>query len=86
MGEAFGPLLREAREDKTCGARQRGTQRTPSTAFCILVRLFQLGLTEAHMTKLLAQKDRPLVRVVGFICDTSSNGIVMEVLRGRINR
>ena len=58
MGEAFGPLLQEAREKiKHVEPWQRGTQRTPSTAFCILVRLFQLGLTEAHMTKLLAQKD-----------------------------
>ena len=68
MGEAFGPLLQEAREKiKHVEPWQRGTQRTPSTAFCILVRLFQLGLTEAHMTKLLAQKDRPLVRAVGFL-------------------
>merc|ERR1719482_1204324 len=68
MGEAFAPLLQEAREKiRHVEPWQRGTQRTPSTAFCILVRLFQLGLTEAHMTKLLAQKDRPLVRAVGFL-------------------
>ena len=68
MGEAFVPLLQEAREKiRHVEPWQRGTQRTPSTAFCILVRLFQLGLTEAHMTKLLAQKDRPLVRALGFL-------------------
>lgn len=67
MGEAFAPLLQEMKKITFVEPWQRGTSRTPSTAFFILVRLFQLGLTEAHVAKLLSQRDRPLVRAVGFL-------------------
>ena len=53
-GESFRALAKEARERvKHVEPWQKGTQRTPSTAFCILVRFFQLGLHEGHLRFLL---------------------------------
>ena len=81
MGDSFSSLLEEAREKVThvepyvvCrrrvnGARrwQQGTSRKPSTAFCILVRLFQLGLHEGHVHVLLRPNEKPVVRCLGYL-------------------
>ena len=50
MGPSFDRLVEEARKHlKHLDPWQRGTARTPSTAFCMLMRLFQMELTEAHV-------------------------------------
>lgn len=68
MGPSFDKLVAEARTKVThVEPWQRGTSRTPSTAFCIVMRLFQLNLHEGHVRALLDQRDAPWVRGVGFL-------------------
>ncbi|KAH8053140.1 hypothetical protein JL722_9806 [Aureococcus anophagefferens] len=68
MGPSFDKLVAEARTKVThVEPWQRGTSRTPSTAFCIVMRLFQLNLHEGHVRALLDQRDAPWVRCVGFL-------------------
>ena len=41
--------------------------RSPSTAFCLLVRLFTLRCTEKQMGLMLSHKDSPYIRCIGFL-------------------
>jgi len=68
MGDSFKLLLIEARDKVThVEPWQQGTARTPSTAMCILVRFFQLGLHEGHVEALLSASEPALVRALGFL-------------------
>lgn len=44
-----------------------GPANTPSTAFCLLYRLFVLRVTERQMVTLLDHKDSPYIRAIGFL-------------------
>eukprot|EP00562_Extubocellulus_spinifer_P029765 CAMPEP_0178720334 /NCGR_PEP_ID=MMETSP0699-20121125/23665_1 /TAXON_ID=265572 /ORGANISM="Extubocellulus spinifer, Strain CCMP396" /LENGTH=434 /DNA_ID=CAMNT_0020370755 /DNA_START=6 /DNA_END=1311 /DNA_ORIENTATION=+ len=44
-----------------------GAVKTPSTAFCLLVRLFTLRCTEKQMSLMLDHIDSPYIRCVGFL-------------------
>ena len=67
MGESFRGLVSEAKENvKHVEPWQQGTQRTPSTAFCLLLRLFQLGLHEGHVRHLLSS-NFPQLRCLGYL-------------------
>ncbi|KAJ8613356.1 hypothetical protein CTAYLR_002259 [Chrysophaeum taylorii] len=67
MGDSFTALLEEARDKVThVEPWQQGTQRTPSTAFCVLVRMFQLGLREGHLRALLSDQ-KPAVRCMAYL-------------------
>jgi len=41
--------------------------KVPSTAFCLLVRLFTLRVTEKQMTAMLQHPDSPYIRCIGFL-------------------
>jgi len=45
----------------------QGLQRIPSTAFCLLYKLFTLKLTEKQITAMLNHQDSPYIRALGFI-------------------
>ncbi|KAL6747419.1 PRP38 family-domain-containing protein [Haematococcus lacustris] len=52
-----------------------GNARGPSTAFCLLYRLFSLGLSVGEVRQLVDHKDSPYIRAVGFlflryVCDS----------------
>jgi len=40
---------------------------TPSTGFCLLLRLFELNLTKTQVQKLLDHPDSPYIRALGFL-------------------
>ncbi|KAL3795925.1 hypothetical protein HJC23_002196 [Cyclotella cryptica] len=44
-----------------------GASKTPSTAFCLLLRLFTLRCTEKQMTLMLDHVDSPYIRCIGFL-------------------
>mmetsp|Transcript_20243 Transcript_20243/g.58068 ORF Transcript_20243/g.58068 Transcript_20243/m.58068 type:complete len:390 (+) Transcript_20243:480-1649(+) len=44
-----------------------GSAKTPSTAFCLLVRLFTLRCTEKQMQLMLDHVDSPYIRCIGFL-------------------
>lgn len=44
-----------------------GAHKVPSTAFCLLLRLFTLRCTEKQMTLMLDHVDSPYIRCVGFL-------------------
>jgi pre-mRNA-splicing factor 38B len=44
-----------------------GSQREPSSAFCLLLRLLTLRCTEKQMTLLLTHTDSPYIRAIGFL-------------------
>eukprot|EP00618_Florenciella_parvula_P037269 CAMPEP_0119479944 /NCGR_PEP_ID=MMETSP1344-20130328/8983_1 /TAXON_ID=236787 /ORGANISM="Florenciella parvula, Strain CCMP2471" /LENGTH=330 /DNA_ID=CAMNT_0007514221 /DNA_START=174 /DNA_END=1163 /DNA_ORIENTATION=- len=44
-----------------------GTQRLPSTAFCLLTKLLTLRLTTKMMQGMLSHRDSPYIRAIGFL-------------------
>ena len=44
-----------------------GAHKSPSTAFCLLLRLFTLRCTEKQMTLMLDHVDSPYIRCIGFL-------------------
>ena len=44
-----------------------GTSRTPSTAWCLMVKYFYLRLTTRQVNSLIRRKNAPIVRAVGFL-------------------
>ena len=44
-----------------------GAHKSPSTAFCLLLRLFTLRCTEKQMTLMLNHVDSPYIRCIGFL-------------------
>jgi pre-mRNA-splicing factor 38B len=44
-----------------------GSDRDPSTAFCLLLRLLTLRCTEKQMSLLLEHQDSPYIRAIGFL-------------------
>lgn len=64
---SFKALVAEAR-DRVSHVEpwQQGTQRTPSTAFCILMCFFHLGLREGHIRALLSD-DKPATRCLAYL-------------------
>eukprot|EP00581_Thalassiosira_minuscula_P011071 CAMPEP_0183716358 /NCGR_PEP_ID=MMETSP0737-20130205/10312_1 /TAXON_ID=385413 /ORGANISM="Thalassiosira miniscula, Strain CCMP1093" /LENGTH=539 /DNA_ID=CAMNT_0025945625 /DNA_START=46 /DNA_END=1665 /DNA_ORIENTATION=+ len=44
-----------------------GAHKSPSTAFCLLLRLFTLRCTEKQMTLMLEHVDSPYIRCIGFL-------------------
>eukprot|EP00984_Skeletonema_dohrnii_P035646 scaffold35661_cov128-Skeletonema_dohrnii-CCMP3373.AAC.1 len=44
-----------------------GASKSPSTAFCLLLRLFTLRCTEKQMTLMLEHVDSPYIRCIGFL-------------------
>lgn len=44
-----------------------GATKVPSTAFCLLVRLFTLRCTEKQMSLMLSHPDSPYIRCIGFL-------------------
>ena len=45
----------------------KGAGKVPSTAFCLLLRLFTLRCTEKQMTLMLDHVDSPYIRCIGFL-------------------
>ena len=48
-------------------SRTPGASRIPSTAFCLMVRLFTLRCTEKQMALMLNHPDSPYIRCIGFL-------------------
>ncbi|CAN0220874.1 unnamed protein product, partial [Hapterophycus canaliculatus] len=44
-----------------------GTSRVPSSAFCLLMKLFVMKLTRAQMNEILVHEDSPFIRAIGFL-------------------
>ena len=44
-----------------------GASKSPSTAYCLLLRLFTLRVTEKQMTLMLEHVDSPYIRCIGFL-------------------
>ncbi|CAM9379861.1 unnamed protein product [Scytosiphon promiscuus] len=44
-----------------------GTSRVPSSAFCLLMKLFVMKLTRAQMNEILMHEDSPFIRAIGFL-------------------
>lgn len=49
------------------GQQKRGFWKTPSSAFCLLLKLFHLKLTEAQVRELLDHPDSPYIRAIGML-------------------
>jgi pre-mRNA-splicing factor 38B len=50
-----------------CAPWAAGTSRAPSTAFCLLMKLFVMRLTRRQMHSLLSHEDSPYIRALGFL-------------------
>eukprot|EP00903_Cladosiphon_okamuranus_P018664 g17178.t1 len=44
-----------------------GTSRVPSSAFCLLMKLFVMKLTRPQMNEILVHEDSPFIRAIGFL-------------------
>lgn len=49
------------------GQQKRGFWKTPSSAFCLLLKLFHLKLTEVQVRELLDHPDSPYIRAIGML-------------------
>lgn len=49
------------------GTSKRGFWKSPSTAFCLLLKLFHLELTESQVRQLLDHGDSPYLRAMGML-------------------
>lgn len=49
------------------GTQKRGRWKTPSSAFCLLLKLFHLRLTQVQVEELLNHPDSPYIRALGML-------------------